>query len=154
MVHGETEAEWLSGAKNMLIKQCKRLGRYQDNKSRSVSVELQLKQHADFVIENKKSLGSGIFIDREYSDDVERRRKSLRPVLKAAQELKDFKKKCKLDGDHLVIHGKCFSLENLHNLPKELDVFKITSKSNSNTRGFFGELNPLSNFHPCNFEVN
>ena len=85
---------------------------------------------------------------------MERRRKSLRLVLKAAREHKDFKKKCKLEGDHLVIHGKQFSLENLHNLPKELDVFKITSKSNNNTIGFFGELNPLSNFHPCTFEVN
>ena len=33
-------------------------------------------------------------------------------------------------------------------------MFKITNKSNNNTTGFFGELNPLSNFHPCSFEVN
>ena len=32
-VDGETEAERISGAKNMLIKRCKRLGRFQDNKS-------------------------------------------------------------------------------------------------------------------------
>ena len=75
-------------------------------------------------------------------------------MLKAAREHKDFKKKCKLEGDRLLIHGKRFSLENLHNLPKELDVFKITSKSNNNTIGFFGELNSLSNFHPCKFEIN
>ena len=105
-VDGETEAERISGAKNMLIKRCKRLGRFQENKSGAISVEFQLKQDADYVIENKKSLGEGIFVDREYSDDVERRRKSLRPVLKAAREHKDFKKKCKLEGDRLVIHGK------------------------------------------------
>ena len=105
-VDGETEAERISGAKNMLIKCCKRLGRFQENKSRAISVEFQLKQDADYMIENKKSLGEGIFVDREYSDDVEGRRKSLRPVLKAAREHKDFKKKCKLEGDWLVIHGK------------------------------------------------
>ena len=70
-VDGETETEHLSGAKNMLIKRCKRLGRFQENKSRVISVEFQLKQDADYVIENKKSLGEGIFVDREYSDDVE-----------------------------------------------------------------------------------
>ena len=59
-----------------------------------------------------------------------------------------------IEADHLIIHDKQFSLENLHNLPKEFDVFKITSKSNNNTIGFFGELNPLSSFHPCKFEVN
>ena len=57
-----------------------------------------------------------------------------------------------MDGDKLVIHGKKFTLDNLHNLPPELDVFKITSKSNNNT--IFRELNPLPNFHPCVFEVN
>ena len=106
----------MSGANNMLIKCCKRLGRFQENESRVISVEFQLKQDADYVIENKKSVGEGIFVDREYSDDVKQRRKSLRPVLKAAREHKDFKKKCKLEGDCLVIHGKQFSLENLHNL--------------------------------------
>ena len=70
-VDGETETEHLSGAKNMLIKRCKHLGRFQENKSRVISAEFQLKQDADYVIENKKSLGEGIFIDREYSDDVE-----------------------------------------------------------------------------------
>ena len=95
-VHGETEAECISGAKYMLIKRCKRLGRFQDNKSRAILVEFQLKQDADYVVENKKSLGEGIFIDREYSDDVEWRRKSLRPVLKAAKEHKDFKKNVNL----------------------------------------------------------
>ena len=94
-VDGERETERISGAKNMLIKRCKWLGRFQENKSRAVSVEFQLKQDADYVIENKKSLGEGIFEDREYSDDVERRRKSLRPVLKIAREHKEFKKKCK-----------------------------------------------------------
>ena len=138
----------------MLIKHCKRLGRFQENKAHAIWVEFQLKQDADYVIENKKSFGDGVFVDREYSDEVERHRKSLQPILKAAQEHKEFKKKCKLEGDHLVIHGKRLSLDNLHNLPKELDVFKITSKSNNNTIGFFGELNPLSNFHPCQFEVN
>ena len=113
IVDGETEAERLSGAKNMLVKRCKRLGRFQENKSRAISAEFQLKQDADYILENRKSLREGIYVDREYSDDVERRWKSLRPVLKAAREHKDFKKKCKLEGDRLVIHGKCFSLENL-----------------------------------------
>ena len=30
----------------------------------------------------------------------------------------------------------------------------VTSKSNENTIGYFGELNPLSNFHPALFTVN
>ena len=29
----------------------------------------------------------------------------------------------------------------------------VTSKSNEETLAFFGELNPLSNFHPCKFDI-
>ena len=148
IVDGESENERLSGVMNMIIKRCKRLGRYQE------SIEFQLKEDAEYILENRKSLNSRIFVDKEYSDEVEHKRKALWPILKAAREHKDFKKKCKLEGDKLVIHGKKFTVDNLHNLPKELDVFKITSKSNNNTIGFFEELNPLSNFHPCIFEVN
>ena len=36
-------------------------------------------------------------------------------------------------------------------LPNALNVFNISSRSNDNTIGFFGELNPLSNFHKAIF---
>ena len=45
-------------------------------------------------------------------------------------------------------------VEKLNKLPSELNVFNLTSKSNKDTIGYFGELNPLSNFHPDPFTVN
>ena len=51
------------------------------------------------------------------------------------------------------IKGKKITSKTLHKLPKELDVFTITSKKEANVIGFFGELNALSNFHPAEFEV-
>ena len=55
--------------------------------------------------------------------------------------------------DKVVIQGKDYSLNNLHELPEDLNAFKVSSKSSDDTVGFFGEINPLSNFHPAKFIV-
>ena len=52
-----------------------------------------------------------------------------------------------------MINGKRYGIDNLHQLPDELDVFDITTKSNVDCIGFFGALNPLSNFYESRFEV-
>ena len=39
----------------------------------------------------------------------------------------------------------------LNQIPDELNSFKVTSKENPSTIGFFGEINPLSNFFPASF---
>ena len=49
--------------------------------------------------------------------------------------------------------GKKYHRQNLHTLPSELEPMKVTSKTNSEVHAFFGELNPLSNFHPCTFTL-
>ena len=62
--------------------------------------------------------------------------------------------KCKIVGDHLFIAGKRYDVENLDELPDDLNGFDVTSKSENNTLGFFGELNPFSNFHHRLFTIN
>ena len=57
-----------------------------------------------------------------------------------------------MEGTHVVIDGKHYHRHNLHTLPGELNTFNVTSDSNSDTLGFFGELYPFSNFHPCQFK--
>ena len=39
-------------------------------------------------------------------------------------------------------------------MPKDISTFKCTSEETEDSIGFFGELNELSNFHPCTFTVN
>ena len=59
-----------------------------------------------------------------------------------------------LKDNTVVVHGKTITTKTLHKLPEELNVFNVTSCSNETTIGFFGELNPLSNFHPAAFVYN
>ena len=55
--------------------------------------------------------------------------------------------------DKVVIKGKDYDMSNIHDLPEDLNAFKVTSKEDSCVVGYFGELNPLSNFFPAKFTL-
>ena len=102
----------------------------------------------------KKHLPKGVFVDREYTEETECARKLLRPILKLAKAKPEYKGKSRLDRDVLVIQGRRYSTKQLHKLPSDINGFKASSKENNGVIAFFGELNPLSNFHVAHFEVN
>ena len=106
------------------------------------------------LLEQKKSLKPGIYVDWEYSAEDEAVRRKLRPILCAARQHENYKGKCKMEGTTLIIKGKKYGLHNLHELPDELSTFNISSQTSDKVIGFFGELNPLSNFQPSKFTYN
>ena len=59
-----------------------------------------------------------------------------------------------MEGNNLIIKGKTYTVDNLTSLPEEINGYNSTSKHDRSSIGFFGELNPMSNFHRCHFEVN
>ena len=91
-------------------------------------------------------------MEKEYPAEIEKKRKILRPILTAAKHSKKYKKRCRMENDILVIKGKRYNVNELHKLPKSLKPANVSSKSNNTVYGYFGELNPLSNFHPAPFK--
>ena len=86
-------------------------------------------------------------MDKEYTEETERSRKLLRPILKLAKGKEEYSRKCKMEDDILIIHGKKYSTKNLHKLPADINGFKASSKESDTALAFFGELNPFSNFN-------
>ena len=151
IMQGETEEEKLDNAKQIVIKNCRRLGRFSRNRSRPVSVELLHKQDVEFILDNRFDLPKGTYVDKEYPIDIEHKRKTLLPVLRTAKRLSSYKRQSRLDKDKLVLKGRVYNINTLNQLPDELNVFMVTSRENEHTVGFFGEINPLSNFYPSSF---
>ena len=151
IMQGETEEEKLDSAKQLVIKKCHRLGRFSRNRPHPVSVELLHKQDIEFILDNRFDLPQGTYVDKEYPIDIERKRKTLLPVLHAAKRLSNYKRQSRLEDDKLVLKGRVYNVNTLNQLPEELNVFTVTSKENENTVGFFSEINPLSNFYPSTF---
>ena len=156
---GNTDSAKLKQAKKLKIRSCRQVGRYNKDRARPISVEFLQKEHTDFILANKTKLRNGIYANKEYPIEIEKKRKLLRPILTAAKKQKKFKKKCKLKNDLLVIKGTKYGLnksagvKDLSKLPRSLKPSKISSQSNSDIYGYFGELNPLSNFHHSPFTL-
>ena len=86
-------------------------------------------------------------MDREYTEETERSRKLLRPILKLAKGKEEYSGKCKMEDDILIIHGKKYSTKNLHKLPADINSFKASLKESDTALAFFRELNSFSNFN-------
>ena len=151
IMQGETFDEKLLAARHIAIKECRRLGRYFRSRTRPISLELVHKEDINFILDNRFDLAKGVYVDREYPAETERKRKTLLPILKAAKRLPDYKKQSRLEDDKLVLKGRPYTVTMLNQLPDELNSFKVTSKENPTIVGFFGEINPLSNFFPALF---
>ena len=104
-------------------------------------------------MDNKSFIRGGIFVEHEYTSDIEQKMKLLLPILKTARLTEPYKGHCKMEDDKLVIRGRTYTSENLHQLPEDLNCFKVTSKEDEHYLGFFGGLNPLSNFHTASFTM-
>ena len=141
-------------SRKILIHKVKRVGRYNSQRSRPISVSFVCQSDADIIYKNKSKLKKGIYIDREYCKETEHERKLLRVIMRAAKRNKDYEGKYKLEGNTLKLNGKNYTVRNLHELPAELNGFEVSSKKDDQVYAFFGELNPLSNFHPSPFDLN
>ena len=149
----KTRQQQIDTMRSMPIKKVQRLGNYNSKWGRPISVAFTYKEDADYVYDNKSNLKKGVYLDREYNEETENNRRILRPILKVARSKEEYKKKCKMEGDNLIIKGKTYTVENLSSLPEDINGYNATSKSDDTSLGFFGELNPMSNFHRCSFTV-
>ena len=82
---GNKYAMNLSMAKNIVIKRCKRVGRFSHTCPRPVSVEFEHIQDVEFIMENKGYLQRGVYVDREYIPEIERKRRILLPVAQSCK---------------------------------------------------------------------
>ena len=63
----------------------------------------------------------------------------------------NYKEKCKLQGDRLVINRISYMVNDLHRLPPELSTYKAAQCTDNYSLVFHGELSPFSNFHKAPF---
>ena len=73
IMQGETASEKLLAAQRITIKECKCLGRYTRSRTRPVSLELKHKEDMNFILNNRFNLAKGVYVDREYPAETERK---------------------------------------------------------------------------------
>ena len=116
---------------------------YSDHLSEVYSKWFQLRDQG-------KNSRSSMFLTRDYPEEMVRIRRQLKYVLKVAKKTDSTAYLLK---DKLIYNGKALSLADCYEV-KEFNVEQIGYISKANSVLFHGRFCPLSNFYPCNFEVN
>ena len=140
----------------MVINGTKRVGDYRSMRTRPLSVEFLYKGDAEYILKNQKYLNEIVFVDQEYCKETEESRRILHSYWKADRKLSKYHRKCRLDGNMLILKGLSYMKNAIHKLPKEPSGFNVSSKSDGNGQvvGFFRNMNPVSNFYPAKFHHN
>jgi len=93
-----------------------------------------------------------VFISENYSSDTEYKRRKLYTILKKAKTLDDYKMKCSLNGDVLVLNSVRYTVDTLSDLPADLKPRQFSEKSDGKCLafgGYFSDYSPFSNWFPC-----
>ena len=153
LANGKTTKDKLDIVQKIGFKDIRRIGDYNSRCPRAILVEFKKKASADFLLENKKGLPKGVYVDRKYMPEVENEHRKLHPILRKVKTLPDYNDEKQARRNKLIIKGKSYTSKNLHLLPEPLTGYNVSSKEDDNHIGFFGELNPFSNFHEAPFTV-
>ena len=144
-----------NSAANAVIVRCQRIGPFLKGQSRPVMCQFLRFRDALLLLQNRKQLPSKVYVSEDFPPEIEERRKKLRPIFNRAKLMDQYKGKCRLVVDKLVIKGKAFTvgpINNLVDLPKELCPRKSAERENDEILAFFTQGSPFSNFHPSPFE--
>ena len=144
----------LETAKSIEITDCKWLGKYRNNYARPISVTFAIRDDKESFLSNKRKLPNGIYANEEYPLHIKCNQDKLRPILRLAKTLPQYREKSKLVADKLIINGTSYGVDDIPTLPPDLAAYKAAEKSNDTHLVFTGELSPYSNLHRSPFIIN
>ena len=139
LINRNTWQEKIDSARQIPIATVRRIGQYKSLRCHPIAVTFENKLDVEYLLENKKKLGRGIFADQEYSPETEKNTKLLRPIFNLARKHDNYKGKCKMEGDKLIIKGREYTVDTIGTLPEEVNGFRVSSKSDGRIFAFFIE---------------
>lgn len=125
-------------------------------KNRPVLVELIREADRNAILAKRDIIRHRckVFLEPDYSEEIENRRNELRPILTAIRKYKQGNRSfhAVLRDDKLLVDSQEYGIDNLNELPVKLE--NLFTPSNKTTLGFYKKYSPLSNHHPAKQVVN
>ena len=123
-----------------------------DQKPRPIIVRFLQYPHRELVWSKRMNLKGSKFVLREdFPIEIERERKALFPLLKAAREKS---MKARLVGRRLIVDGESYTINTSQHLAQRLNMREKGEKVISDKFHLFaGRFSPLSNFYNARFTV-
>lgn len=94
-----------------------------------------------------------VFVTQDFPPEIQARRRRLVPILKKAKESSEFRNESFLRDDKLVIKGVTYTVNNMSSIPAPLTPWMLTTRKDDKYTFFWSANSPLSNHHPCVFEI-
>lgn len=142
----------VENARSIEFVRCHRLGlkpKGPNAKPRKIIFKLKDYDDRKRIWDKKDTLdGSGIFLEADFPEEVEQRRRILKPIAKAARAEG---KEAGVSVDRLIIDDRRYTINDLHKLPDHLQPANLATKTCNNITAFFSPASPLSNFYVTNF---
>ena len=123
-------------------------------RTRPIIVNFQYYGDREHIMNNRKNLPEGIYVNEDFPFEIQQRCQLLRPILREALKMPKYRNRAKLKYDKLVIDRKEYTMANLDELPTDIHPSASCERSgdNSNVIAFFGMHSAFSNFHKSPFK--
>ena len=102
------------------------------------------------IMSHASNLDRGLRLTSDFPAVIQQRRSTLFPIYYAAKRQG---KNPRMPSDRLYIGNKVYTVDNMKDLPHDLQPDVASIRSIGNVKAFFGKQCPLSNFYPAPFMV-
>ena len=131
----------------------KRRGQHQTPQNRPVIIRFCNMADKMMVWGAKSQINdANVSVSENFSTDTEYRRNKLYMIYKKAKSIDKYKQKVYLTGDVLIVEGVRYTVDDLHDLPGELNPRLFSERINNDFHAFGGIHslhNPFSNWYSC-----
>ena len=107
------------------------------------------------VVWNKRRSVKDLFISEDFPIEINKRRNKLRPILKEASKHSQYAHCISLKADKLLFNGELLTVDDIHQLPVEINPRTISEVRTAEVLLFGGinsDRHELSNFYQCPIE--
>jgi len=145
----------VSESDKILIARCHRYGLPKAGLTRAIIVRFEHFEDRQKVWAkrmNSKKAGKDVYINEDFPPEMIARRNKIYPCYKAAIDCGKYKGKVMRREDFMILEGKRYTVENLHELPEGINPKSLCEKWSNNSVGFFHGESPLSNHFLAEFK--
>ncbi len=136
------------------IQRCYRNGEKSLRRPRDILVQFLEYPVKQAVSAGREHFSNGIRVRQDLPGELATIQRNLMPIKRAAEVLPKYHKKVKVIMDEIKIEGKRYNLQNLDEIPLDINFGIGTFKANDSLYVYFGVLNVFSNFRwaPINID--
>ena len=91
-MNGESESEQRDMARKLSIQKTKCIGKFSVDRSRPIFITFSRYDDVEYLLTYKRYLPKGVYLDKEYCKEIEKKRKLLHPIMRCAKKHEDYKK--------------------------------------------------------------